>query len=123
MAYSAIGNIGYALVGLAAGSRQGVVGVLVYMAIYLFMTIGTFACILGMRRKGRMVEGIADLAGLSRTHPMMAAAFAVIMFSMAGIPPLAGFFAKFYIFMAAIDARLFGLREVKIPPISPPSDR
>jgi NADH-quinone oxidoreductase subunit N len=114
MAYSAIGNIGYALVGLAAGSRQGVVGVLVYMAIYLFMTIGTFACILGMRRKGRMVEGIADLAGLSRTHPMMAAAFAVFMFSMAGIPPLAGFFAKLYVFAAAINAHLYWLAVIGV---------
>ncbi len=106
MAYSSIGNVGYALVGVAAGTERGVYGVLVYIAIYLAMTIGTFACILMMRRQGRQVEGISDLAGLSRTHPLMAAARASVMFSLAGIPPLAGFFGKLYLFMAAIDAGL-----------------
>jgi len=81
-------------------------GIVIYMAIYLFMTVGTFACILCMRRKGRMVEGIADLAGLSRTHPLLALALAIFMFSMAGIPPLAGFFAKYFVFLAAIEAGL-----------------
>jgi NADH-quinone oxidoreductase subunit N len=114
MAYSSIGNIGYALVGLAAGTKQGVVGVLVYMTIYLFMTIGTFACILCMRQKGRMVEQISDLAGLSRTQPLLAAVFAVFMFSMAGIPPLAGFFGKLYVFVAAIEAHLYGLAVIGV---------
>ena len=91
MAYSSIGHVGYALVGLAAGTREGVVGVLVYMAIYLVMNVGTFGCILLMRQKGRMVEGISDLAGLAKTKPAMAAALAILMFSMAGIPPMAGF--------------------------------
>jgi NADH-quinone oxidoreductase subunit N len=109
MAYSSIGHVGYALIGLAAATPAGVRGVLIYMAIYLFMNIGTFAVILCMRRQGRLVEGIEDLAGLARTQPMLAAALGIFMFSMAGIPPLAGFFAKFYIFMAAIDARLFWL--------------
>jgi NADH-quinone oxidoreductase subunit N len=109
MAYSSIGHVGYALIGLACGTPAGVRGILVYMAIYLFMNIGTFAVILCMRRQGRLVEGTEDLAGLGRTRPMLAAALAIFMFSMAGIPPLAGFFAKFYIFMAAIDARLFWL--------------
>ena len=109
MAYSSIGHVGYALIGLAAGTPAGVRGILVYMAIYVFMNIGTFGVILCMRRQGRLVEGIEDLAGLARTQPMLAAALAIFMFSMAGIPPLAGFFAKFYIFMAAIDARLFWL--------------
>jgi NADH-quinone oxidoreductase subunit N len=114
MAYSSIGNIGYALVGLAAGTKAGVVGVLVYMTIYLFMTVGTFACILCMRQKGRMVEQISDLAGLSRTQPLLAAAFGVFMFSMAGIPPLAGFFGKLYVFVAAIEAHLYGLAVIGV---------
>jgi NADH-quinone oxidoreductase subunit N len=109
MAYSSIGHMGFALVGLAAGSAQGVEGVLVYMAIYLAMTLGAFAVILGMRRDGRMVEGIADLAGLARTDPTLAFFLAMLLFSLAGIPPLAGFFAKYYVFVAAIKAGLFPL--------------
>ena len=107
MAYSSIGHVGYALIGLAAGDEIGVRGVLIYMAIYLVMSIGTFACILCMRQSHRMVENIDDLAGLSKTHPLLAAAFAIFMFSMAGIPPLAGFFGKLYIFLAAIEAKLY----------------
>ncbi len=114
MAYSSIGHIGFALVGLAAGTEAGVRGVIFYMAIYLFMQVGCFACILCMRRGGRMVEGITDLAGLSRTNPMMALAMAVFMFSMAGIPPLAGFLAKFFVFKAAIDAGLYGLAVIGV---------
>jgi NADH-quinone oxidoreductase subunit N len=106
MAYSSIGHVGYALIGLAAGTAAGVRGVLIYLAIYLFMNAGTFAVILCMRREGRMVEGIDDLAGLSRTHPALAIGLAIFMFSLAGIPPLAGFFGKLYVFMAAIDAGL-----------------
>ncbi|HUZ75094.1 MAG TPA: NADH-quinone oxidoreductase subunit NuoN [Stellaceae bacterium] len=109
MAYSSIGHVGYALIGLAAGTAVGVRGVLVYMAIYLFMNAGTFAVILCMRRDGRMVEEISDLAGLSRTQPGLALALGIFMFSMAGIPPLAGFFAKIYVFLAAIDAGLYVL--------------
>jgi len=107
MAYSSIGHVGYALVGLAAGTESGVHGVLVYLAIYLVMNIGTFACILCMRRGGVMVEGINDLAGLGKTHPLLAATIAIFMFSLAGIPPLAGFFGKLYVFVAAIDAGLY----------------
>jgi NADH-quinone oxidoreductase subunit N len=109
MAYSSIGNIGYALVGLAPGTPEGVRGVLVYMAIYLFMTIGTFGCILLMRQKGKMVEGISDLAGLSKTNPAMAGALAIFMFSLAGVPPLAGFFGKLYVFYAAVQVGLIWL--------------
>jgi len=109
MAYSSIGHMGFVLVGLAAGNEQGVVGILIYLTIYLFMTIGTFGCILAMKRAGRMVEDIDSLAGLSKTNPMMAVALAVFMFSMAGIPPLGGFFAKFFVFKAAIDAELYVL--------------
>jgi NADH-quinone oxidoreductase subunit N len=114
MAYSSIGHVGYALIGLAAGSEAGVRGLAIYLAIYIVMNIGTFACILGMRINGRMVENIDDLKGLSKTHPMMALAFAIFMFSMAGIPPLAGFFAKFYIFMSAIEAGLSVLAVVGV---------
>ena len=109
MAYSSIGHIGYALIGLASASPSGIRGVLVYMAIYLFMNIGTFAVILCMRQQGKMLEGISDLSGLSRTQPGLALALAIFMFAMAGIPPTAGFFSKLYIFLAAIDAKLTGL--------------
>ena len=109
MAYSSIGHMGFALVGLAAGTAEGVQGVLVYMAIYVAMTLGTFACILSMRRDGRLVEDISDLSGLARTKPAMAIFLAMLLFSLAGIPPLAGFFAKFYVFLAAIKAGLFAL--------------
>src|SRR5882724_2325359 len=109
MAYSSIGHMGFALVGLAAGTLEGIRGVLVYVAIYLFMTLGTFGCILLMRQKGKLVEGIYDLAGLSRTNPPMAAALAIFMFSLAGVPPLAGFFGKFYVFYAAVQVNLIWL--------------
>jgi len=114
MAYSSIGHVGYALVGLAAGTEAGLRGLGIYMAIYLVTNLGTFAVILCMRHKERMVENIDDLKGLSRTHPMMALAMAIFMFSMAGIPPLAGFFAKFYVFMAAIEAGLVTLAVVGV---------
>ncbi|MGY2047070.1 NADH-quinone oxidoreductase subunit NuoN [Methylobacterium sp. JK268] len=106
MAYSSIGNVGYALIGLAAGTEEGVRGVVIYMAIYLAMTLGAFAIILGMRRGRQMFDTIDDLSGLSRTHPWMAFCLAMMMFSLAGVPPLAGFFAKFYVFAAAIKAGL-----------------
>jgi NADH-quinone oxidoreductase subunit N len=114
MAYSSIGHMGYALVGLAAGTEAGVQGVIIYMALYLAMTVGAFACILTMRRKDGMVEEIGELAGLSRTHPVMAFLFAMILFSLAGIPPLAGFFAKFYVFLAAIEAGLYALAVIGV---------
>ncbi len=114
MAYSSIGHVGYALVGLAAGTQAGVTGVLIYFALYLFMNVGTFACILSMRRSGRMVEGISDLAGLSRSHPMMAAALAAFMFSMAGVPPLAGFWGKLYVFQAAVGSELYTLAVIGV---------
>ena len=109
MAYSSIANVGYALLGLAAGTVQGVQGVAIYMAIYLAMTLGAFACILAMRRQNLMYENVEDLSGLARTHPVIAFCFAAMLFSLAGIPPLAGFFAKLYVFAAAIEAGLFVL--------------
>jgi NADH-quinone oxidoreductase subunit N len=104
MAYSSIANVGYILLGLAAGTARGVESVLVYLAIYLFMTAGAFAVILAMRRNGRMVENLSDLAGLSQSRPLLALAMAMFMFSLGGIPPLAGFIGKIYVFQAALDA-------------------
>jgi NADH-quinone oxidoreductase subunit N len=109
MAYSSIGHMGFALVGLSAGNQQGVLGVLVYLSIYLVMTLGTFAAILSMRIGNRYVENIGDLAGLSRNNKLLAFVLAMMMFSLAGIPPLAGFFAKWYVFVAAIQSNLYWL--------------
>jgi NADH-quinone oxidoreductase subunit N len=114
MAYSSIGHMGFALIGLAAGTEDGVRGVVIYMAIYLTMTLGTFACILAMRRDGTLVEDIGDLAGLSRTNPALALFLAILLFSLAGIPPLAGFFAKFYVFLAAMGAGLYTLAVIGV---------
>jgi NADH-quinone oxidoreductase subunit N len=114
MAYSSIGHMGFALVGLAAGTAEGVQGVLIYMSIYVAMTLGTFAVILAMRRDGKLVENISDLAGLSRTHPTTAFFLAALLFSLAGIPPLAGFFAKYFVFLAAIKAGLFALAVIGV---------
>ncbi len=110
MAYSSINNVGFALIGLAAGTPAGVAATMSYMAIYVVMTIGAFACILQMRdEQGRPVETIASLAGLSQSRKGLAAAFAIFMFSMAGIPPLFGFWAKFLVFDAAVAADLTAL--------------
>ncbi len=114
MAYSSIGHMGFALVGLAAGTTDGVEGVAIYMAIYLVMTLGTFAAILSMKINNRQLENVGDLMGLAKTHPSMAFFLAMMMFSLAGIPPLAGFFAKFYVFNAAIHAHLYGLAVVGV---------
>ena len=109
MAYSSIGHVGYALVGLAAGTQAGIEALLIYLAIYLTMTLGAFAAILSMRRSDGMVETIDDLAGLSETNLPMAVAISIFMFSLAGIPLLAGFFGKWFIFLAAVEAGLVAL--------------
>src|SRR5271166_2683792 len=114
MAYSSIGHMGFALVGLAAGTVEGAQSVIVYMSIYVVMTLGTFAAILSMRRDDKAVETISDLAGLARTDSTMAFFLATMMFSLAGVPPLAGFFAKFYVFAAAIKANLYGLAVIGV---------
>jgi NADH-quinone oxidoreductase subunit N len=114
MAYSSIANVGYALVGLAAGTPLGIRGLLIYMAIYVVTNAGAFACILAMRQKGRMVEGIADLAGLGKSQPMLALALGIFMFSLAGIPPMAGFFGKLFVFQAAIQAQLYTLAVIGV---------
>jgi NADH-quinone oxidoreductase subunit N len=114
MAYSSIGHMGFALVGLAAGTEAGVQGVVTYMAIYLVMTLGAFAAIMSMRVNGKPVEQVSDLAGLSKTNSPMAFFFAMLMFSLAGIPPLGGFWAKWYVFSAAVDAHLYWLAVIGI---------
>ncbi|MBS0253240.1 MAG: NADH-quinone oxidoreductase subunit NuoN [Proteobacteria bacterium] len=109
LAYSSIGHVGFALVGLAANSADGTSGVLIYLAIYVAMTLGAFACVLSMRRGDRYVESISDLAGLARSDLTFATILAILMFSFAGIPPLAGFWAKWYVFLPAIKAGLYPL--------------
>jgi len=106
MAYSSIGHMGYALLGLAAGTTLGARGVLIYLAIYVFTNLGVFAAVQAMRRGGKPVENISDLSGLARTDMTLAVIFAMLFLSLAGIPPLAGFFAKWYVFVAAIQAGL-----------------
>ena len=114
MAYSSIANMGFALVGLAAGGAEGAKGVLIYLAIYVVMTLGVFGCILSMRRESGPVEDIGELAGLGETNRPMAFALAMFMFSLAGIPPLAGFFAKYFVFVAAIQAGLYPLAVIGV---------
>jgi NADH-quinone oxidoreductase subunit N len=107
MAYSSITNVGYVLLAVAAGTEKGIQAVVFYLAIYLVMNLGVFAIILLMKRRNVMVENVSDLAGLGRSHPMLALSMLVMMFSMAGVPPLAGFWGKLYVFMAAVEAKLF----------------
>ncbi|MFK7867146.1 MAG: NADH-quinone oxidoreductase subunit NuoN [Alphaproteobacteria bacterium] len=109
MAYSSIGHVGFALMGMAAGGQDGFIAVGVYLMIYLFTVIGTFACILAMRRGDTPVDSLNDLAGIGKTHHLLGICLMLFMFSMAGIPPLAGFFAKYYVFVAAIDSNLVWL--------------
>ncbi len=114
LAYSSIGHMGYALVGLASGSQEGVRGIVVYMMIYLISTLGVFACVIAMRRKGQYVEQVSDLAGLARNNAGLAFVFAMLMFSLAGIPPLAGFFAKYFVFLAAVKSGLYALAVIGV---------
>src|SRR5579872_6307656 len=114
MAYSSIGHMGFALVGLAAGTAEGAQGVLIYVAIYVTMTLGAFAIILAMKRKGQAVESLSDFDGLSQTNPTLAFFMAMLLFSLAGVPPLAGFFAKYYVFVAAIKSGLFTLAVIGV---------
>jgi len=109
MAYSSIGHMGYALAGIAAGTNAGIQGTITYLTIYLVMNLGAFGCIFMMKRENIFYENIDDLSGLSKNHPMLALSFLIILFSLAGIPPLAGFFAKFYVFMAVIEVKMYAL--------------
>ena len=114
MAYSSIGHMGYALIGLAVNTLAGIQGVLIYMVTYVFMSAGVFACLIAMRRRGLPLEKISDLSGLARTDPMLALAFAIFMFSMAGIPPFSGFFGKLYVFYAAVQSGYWTLAVIGV---------
>jgi NADH-quinone oxidoreductase subunit N len=114
LAYGSIGHVGYMLIGLATGTPEGIKGVLIYFALYLFMSVGTFGFVLFMRRAGEQVENISDLAGLSKTNPRGALFMLLMMFSMAGIPPLAGFYGKFFIFLSAIQSELYILAVIGV---------
>jgi len=107
MAYSSIGHMGYALAGLATGTIEGIQSTIIYLTIYLVMNLGVFGCIFMMKRKNVFYENVSDLSGLSKNHPLFAFSFLIILFSLAGIPPMAGFFAKFYIFMAVIESQMY----------------
>tara|TARA_B100001123_G_scaffold413984_1_gene512909 strand:- start:1073 stop:2485 length:1413 start_codon:yes stop_codon:yes gene_type:complete len=109
MAYSSIGHMGYALAGLSTGTIAGIQSTIIYLIIYLVMNLGAFGCIFMLKRENTFYENINDLSGLSKNHPMLALSFLVILFSLAGIPPLAGFFAKFYIFMSVIESKMYAL--------------
>ena len=114
LAYSSIGHVGFALVGLSSGTAVGVEGVAIYMAIYVMMTIGIFAAILSLKTESGYVETITELAGLSKKRPYVAGIMAVLMFSLIGLPPLAGFFAKWHVFLAAIEQGLFVLAVIGV---------
>ena len=114
LAFSSIGHVGYALIAVATGTQEGIQAILIYMALYLFMSIGVFGCVLMMHREGKAVEQIDELGGASKQHPYLALLMAIFMFSLAGIPPLAGFFGKFYVFLAALDAGLIGLAVIGV---------
>jgi len=114
IAYSSIGHVGFALVGLSSGTQTGVEGVAIYMAIYMTMTIGLFACVLSLRTDSGYVETIDELAGAAQTRPFVAAIMAILMFSLIGMPPLAGFFAKWHAFLAAVDAHLYILAVIGV---------
>jgi len=109
MAYSSISHIGYALAGIATGTNSGIQSTIIYLTIYLVMNLGAFGCIFALKRENVFYENINDLSGISKHHPMLALSFLIIFFSLAGIPPLAGFFAKFYVFMAVIEVKMYTL--------------
>ena len=109
IAYSSISHIGYALAGLATGSNEGIQSSVIYMTIYIIMNLGFFSCLLMMKRNNIYYEQIDDLSGLSKNHPLLSISLLIILFSLAGIPPLAGFFAKFYIFKSVIEQSMYFL--------------
>ena len=109
VAYSSIGHMGYALAGLSTGTNQGIQSSITYISIYLFMNLAFFGCLFMLRRDDKYFENIEDLSGLSKNHPMLSFSFLIVLFSLAGIPPLAGFFAKFYIFSAVIEQSMYFL--------------
>jgi len=109
IAYSSIGHIGYTLAGLATGTNEGIQSSIIYISIYIIMNLALFSCLLMLKRKNQYYEEIDDLSGLSKNHPLLSLSLLIIMFSLAGIPPLAGFFAKFYIFKAVLEQSMYFL--------------
>ena len=109
MAYSSISHMGFALAGVAVGSNEGIQSSIIYISIYLMMNLAFFSCIFMLRRNNEYYEKIDDLSGLSKNHPILSISLLISLFSLAGIPPLAGFFAKFYIFMAVIEEQMYAL--------------
>ena len=109
LAYSSIGHIGYALAGVATGTISGYKSSILYISIYIIMNIGAFSCLYFMRKDGVYRENISDLSGVSKKHPLLSLSFLIILFSLAGIPPLAGFFAKFYVFMSVLENEMYAL--------------
>jgi NADH-quinone oxidoreductase subunit N len=114
LAYSSIANVGYALAGLATMSKDGMQAMMIYLAVYIFNTIGAFGVVLCLRRKGKMVEQMSDLSGLAKTNPLLALAMVIFMFSLAGVPPLAGFFGKYFVFLAAVQAGMVPLAVIAV---------
>ena len=112
VAYSSIGHVGYALAGLATGTNDGIQSSVIYITIYVLMNLGLFSCLLMMKRNNEYYENIDDLSGLSKNHPMLSLSLLIILFSLAGIPPLAGFFAKFYVFKTVIEQSMYFLAVV-----------
>jgi NADH-quinone oxidoreductase subunit N len=112
VAYSSIGHVGYALAGLATGTNDGIQSSVIYITIYILMNLGLFSCLLMMKRNDEYYENIDDLSGLSKNHPMLSLSLLIILFSLAGIPPLAGFFAKFYVFKSVIEQSMYFLAVV-----------
>ena len=109
IAYSSIGHIGYSLAGLVSLSNEGIQSSIIYIIIYIIMSLGLFSCLLMLKRNNKYYEDISDLSGLSKNHPMLSLSFLIILFSLAGVPPLAGFFAKFYIFKSVIEQSMYFL--------------
>jgi NADH-quinone oxidoreductase subunit N len=114
MAYSSIGHVGYALIGLAVGTQDGIRGVMIYMVTYVFMSAGIWAVLVAMRRRGRALEQISDLAGLGNTDPGLGLIMTIFMFSMAGIPPFSGFFGKLYVFRPAVESGYWTLAVIGV---------
>ena len=109
LAYSSIGHIGYALAGVATGNISGYESSIIYISIYVVMNVGAFSCLYFLKKDGEYRENISDLSGVSKKHPLLAISFLIILFSLAGIPPLGGFFAKFYVFTAVLEQKMYAL--------------
>ena len=109
LAYSSIGHIGYALAGVATGVVSGYQSAIIYISIYVIMNIGAFSCLYLLKKDGQYKENISDLSGISKKHPLLSISLLIILFSLAGVPPLGGFFAKFYVFVAVVEQQMYTL--------------